>query len=218
MTAFIDENRDVFGVGPICNVLPTAPSNAGRRCEASLRGTYYVRAAVTRNPDPASDRAKRNEALSQSLLVGCSSGLSFLNGSLATDTSSFTCRHSSVVEQSLRKRWVGGSNPSAGTSLLTFSNPVKCSTLSESDLKSADWRNSGPPTTPHPRPTAPSSVGSGWLGGAGWWVEFPIRHSDSVQFTGGVKGCSVFSKITDVLVGELDRLSRVALEPFSGLG
>ena len=49
MTAFIDENRGVFGVGPICRALPIAPS------------TYYARAAVARNPDLASDRAKRDE-------------------------------------------------------------------------------------------------------------------------------------------------------------
>ena len=49
MTGFIDENRSVFGVEPICRVLAIAPS------------TYYARAAVARDPDLASDRAKRDE-------------------------------------------------------------------------------------------------------------------------------------------------------------
>jgi transposase InsO family protein len=48
MTAFIEEHRDVVGVEPICRVLPIAPA------------TYYARAAITRNPDQASDRAKRD--------------------------------------------------------------------------------------------------------------------------------------------------------------
>jgi transposase InsO family protein len=48
MTAFIDQHRAVFGVGPICRVLPIAPS------------TYYARAAIVRDPDLASDRAKRD--------------------------------------------------------------------------------------------------------------------------------------------------------------
>jgi putative transposase len=46
MTAFIKDHRAVFGVGPICRVLPIAPA------------TYYARAAVTRDPELASDRAK----------------------------------------------------------------------------------------------------------------------------------------------------------------
>jgi len=48
MTAFIEEQRDAFGVEPICCVLQIAPA------------TYYARAAITRNPDLASDRAKRD--------------------------------------------------------------------------------------------------------------------------------------------------------------
>ncbi len=43
---FIDDHRDDHGVEPICKVLPIAPS------------TYYVHAAIARNPDLASDRAK----------------------------------------------------------------------------------------------------------------------------------------------------------------
>ena len=49
MTAFIDDHRDVFGVGPICRVLPIAPS------------TYYAKAAIAREPERASARAKRDE-------------------------------------------------------------------------------------------------------------------------------------------------------------
>ena len=49
MTAFIEEHRDVFGVEPICRVLPIAPS------------TVYARTAITRDPDLAPDRAKRDK-------------------------------------------------------------------------------------------------------------------------------------------------------------
>ena len=48
MTAFIKGQRDAFGVDPICRVLQIAPA------------AYYARAAITRNPDLASDRAKRD--------------------------------------------------------------------------------------------------------------------------------------------------------------
>ena len=51
MNMFIDEHRDVHGVEPICKVLPIAPS------------TYYGHAAVNRNPDLASPRAKRDAEL-----------------------------------------------------------------------------------------------------------------------------------------------------------
>ena len=46
MMSFISDHRVVFGVGPICRVLPIAPS------------TYYQRLAVARDPERASDRAK----------------------------------------------------------------------------------------------------------------------------------------------------------------
>ena len=46
MTRFIEDHRAVFGVGPICKVLPIAPA------------TYYARAAVMRDPELASERAK----------------------------------------------------------------------------------------------------------------------------------------------------------------
>lgn len=51
MIAFIDDQRAEYGVEPICRVLPIAPS------------TFYEHAAVARDPDRASDRAKRDAAL-----------------------------------------------------------------------------------------------------------------------------------------------------------
>ena len=50
MIAFIEEHRGVFGVEPICRVLPIAPS------------TWYAHAAIARDPGLASDRAKADEA------------------------------------------------------------------------------------------------------------------------------------------------------------
>jgi transposase InsO family protein len=55
MTMFIDEHRDVFGVGPICKVLPIAPS------------TYYEHKTVEHDPDLASDRAKRDKEHSREI-------------------------------------------------------------------------------------------------------------------------------------------------------
>jgi len=52
MSRFIDEHRTVYGVEPICRVLPIAPS------------TYYARVMVCKNPDLASARAKRDKQLS----------------------------------------------------------------------------------------------------------------------------------------------------------
>ena len=51
MKIFIDDHRDVFGVEPVCKVLSIAPS------------TYYAHAAVARDPDLASNRAKRDPEL-----------------------------------------------------------------------------------------------------------------------------------------------------------
>jgi hypothetical protein len=51
MKAFIDEHREVYGVEPICKVLPIAPS------------TYYAHAARQVDPDRRSARARRDEAL-----------------------------------------------------------------------------------------------------------------------------------------------------------
>ncbi len=51
MVRYIDEYRDRFGVEPICNVLPIAPS------------TYYEHKAKQRDPERRSGRAKRDEVL-----------------------------------------------------------------------------------------------------------------------------------------------------------
>src|ERR687886_3035588 len=51
MIAFIDEHRDVYGVEPICRVLPIAPS------------TYHAHAARRIDPSKASARARRDAAL-----------------------------------------------------------------------------------------------------------------------------------------------------------
>ena len=48
MIAFVEEHCEAFGVEPICRVLPIAPS------------TYYARAAVIRDPEKASDRARQD--------------------------------------------------------------------------------------------------------------------------------------------------------------
>lgn len=52
MTAFIDENRDTYGVEPICRLLEIAPS------------TYYDHLAKRADPDLRSNRSLRDEALS----------------------------------------------------------------------------------------------------------------------------------------------------------
>jgi putative transposase len=51
MVAFIDQNRDAYGVEPICDVLPIAPS------------TYYEHRARAENPARRPGRAKRDEEL-----------------------------------------------------------------------------------------------------------------------------------------------------------
>jgi len=48
MVNFIDEQREVYGVGPICEVLPIAPS------------TYYAQKGVQADPSLRSARAKRD--------------------------------------------------------------------------------------------------------------------------------------------------------------
>ncbi|MGV8594063.1 IS3 family transposase [Pseudomonas aeruginosa] len=55
MTAFIDEHRDVYGVEPICKVLPIAPS------------TYYTQAARRVDPELRPNRAWRDDALCQEI-------------------------------------------------------------------------------------------------------------------------------------------------------
>jgi len=51
MIMFIDQHRDEYGVEPICEVLPIAPS------------TYYVHRARMREPSLRSERAKEDDAL-----------------------------------------------------------------------------------------------------------------------------------------------------------
>jgi putative transposase len=51
MIAFIDAHREVYGVEPICKVLPIAPS------------TYHAHVARRANPETLSRRAKRDAAL-----------------------------------------------------------------------------------------------------------------------------------------------------------
>ena len=51
MIAFIDDHRDVYGVEPICKVLPIAPS------------TYYSHVAKRVDPEKLSARAKRDRVL-----------------------------------------------------------------------------------------------------------------------------------------------------------
>ena len=51
MVDFIDAYRDEYGVEPICQVLPIAPS------------TYYEHEARKREPERRSTRAKRDERL-----------------------------------------------------------------------------------------------------------------------------------------------------------
>ena len=51
MTAFIDEHREVYGVEPICSVLPIAPS------------TYHERVAQRRDPGRLCARVRRDQNL-----------------------------------------------------------------------------------------------------------------------------------------------------------
>lgn len=48
MIAFIEDHRSLYGVEPICRVLPIAPA------------TYYARSAIVRTPELASDRGGRD--------------------------------------------------------------------------------------------------------------------------------------------------------------
>jgi putative transposase len=52
MIAFIDDHRAIYGIEPICRVLPIAPS------------TYYRHVAERQRPDQRSSRARRDEDLS----------------------------------------------------------------------------------------------------------------------------------------------------------
>ena len=51
MIAFLDDHRDVYGVEPICRVLPIAPS------------TYYEHVARQRDPDRRPARERRDEVM-----------------------------------------------------------------------------------------------------------------------------------------------------------
>ncbi len=51
MVSFIDDHRALYGVEPICAVLPIAPA------------TYYAHKACTRDPELRSARVKRDEEL-----------------------------------------------------------------------------------------------------------------------------------------------------------
>lgn len=51
MVQFIDDHRHVYGVGPICEVLPIAPS------------TYYEHKARQRDPDRRPPRCQRDDVL-----------------------------------------------------------------------------------------------------------------------------------------------------------
>jgi len=55
MIAFIKDLRSAHGVEPICRVLQIAPS------------TFYERMAIERDPDRASDRAKRDAYLCKAM-------------------------------------------------------------------------------------------------------------------------------------------------------
>ena len=51
MVSFIDDHRDEYGVEPICEMLPIAPS------------TFYEHMARRSNPELRSARAKRDDEL-----------------------------------------------------------------------------------------------------------------------------------------------------------
>ena len=51
MISFIDDHREIYGVEPICRVLPIAPS------------TYYAHAARRADPDKQPVRARSDAAL-----------------------------------------------------------------------------------------------------------------------------------------------------------
>ncbi len=55
MTGFIDEHRDVYGIEPICKVLPIAPS------------TYYTHAARKADPEQRPHRAWRDDVLCEEI-------------------------------------------------------------------------------------------------------------------------------------------------------
>ena len=56
MITFIKEHRAICGVEPICRVLQIAPS------------TFYAHLAIERDPELASDRAKRDTPCNEASL------------------------------------------------------------------------------------------------------------------------------------------------------
>ena len=55
MIAFIDDHREVYGVEPICRVLPIAPS------------TYHAHVAQRADPAKASPRARQDRVLREQI-------------------------------------------------------------------------------------------------------------------------------------------------------
>ena len=55
MTAFVDEHRETYGVEPICEQLPIAPS------------TYYEHKRRERDPGRCSARSRRDAELSEAI-------------------------------------------------------------------------------------------------------------------------------------------------------
>ncbi|MCX6715698.1 MAG: IS3 family transposase [Candidatus Taylorbacteria bacterium] len=55
MVAFIDEHRETMGAGPICAMLPIAPSS------------YYVQKAIAADPERGSPRRKRGATLREEI-------------------------------------------------------------------------------------------------------------------------------------------------------
>jgi len=72
MIAFIDDHREHYGVEPICDVLPMAPS------------TYYERKAQERDPARRSARNRRDTELRELLLEVRPDGLNAVYGAKKT--------------------------------------------------------------------------------------------------------------------------------------
>jgi putative transposase len=72
MKRFIDENRGVYGVEPICKVLPIAPS------------TYYAHVSREVDPDKRPARAKRDARLRESMTYAMASELALKRVAVGT--------------------------------------------------------------------------------------------------------------------------------------
>ena len=57
MVQFIDDHRDVFGVEPICAVLPIAPSTYHRHRHQRTNPAHRSRAGAARRSAPRRDSA-----------------------------------------------------------------------------------------------------------------------------------------------------------------